>query len=185
MAIQSLPRVWLLSDARNDALLERALTALPAHSGFVFRHYHLTPARRAQRFVIFAQLAREHGHIIAVSQRTLNDAQGCRGDPYGCRNAVYGHMAGPSRANDLILATAHNGAEVAAANRAKADAVFISPVFATRSHRHARPLGPDGFRALAAAAMMPAIALGGMTAERAAAHEIARWGAIDGLSPAP
>ncbi|MFN5818931.1 MAG: thiamine phosphate synthase, partial [Novosphingobium sp.] len=36
-----LPAIWLLSDARNDAVLERALMRLPRGSGFVFRHYHL------------------------------------------------------------------------------------------------------------------------------------------------
>ena len=43
---QSLPQLWLLSDARNDAGLEQALRRLPRGSGFVLRHYHLPPAER-------------------------------------------------------------------------------------------------------------------------------------------
>ena len=40
------PSVWLLSDARNDAGLERALKALPRGSGFIYRHYHLDGPER-------------------------------------------------------------------------------------------------------------------------------------------
>jgi hypothetical protein len=34
------PRLWLLSDERNDAVLERPCAACPRGSGFVYRHYH-------------------------------------------------------------------------------------------------------------------------------------------------
>ena len=59
---QSLPLIWLLSDARNDAQLEQALADLPRGSGFVFRHYHLPPdARRIIRrrtFLVICSTAR-------------------------------------------------------------------------------------------------------------------------------
>ena len=55
---QSLPLIWLLSDARNDAQLEQALADLPRGSGFVFRHYHLSPEARRARFDTLAALAR-------------------------------------------------------------------------------------------------------------------------------
>ena len=41
---------------------------------------------------------------------------------------------------------------------------MLSPVFETRTHPGAVPLGPEKFHALAALAEMPVIALGGMTA---------------------
>ena len=63
----------------------------------------------------------------------------------------------------------------------RADALVLSPVFATRSHPGAPPLGPLRFRLLARQARVPVIALGGMTARRAAALGAA-WAAIDGLS---
>ena len=46
---QPVPNLWLLSDARNDAVLEQAIAQLPKGSGFVFRHYHLEPTERAAR----------------------------------------------------------------------------------------------------------------------------------------
>src|SRR3546814_11624285 len=57
----------------------------------------------------------------------------------------------------------HDPAEFGAAIRAKADLVFLSPVFATRSHPDAGPLGRIRFGLLARSAPMPVIALGGMT----------------------
>ncbi|HSJ77794.1 MAG TPA: thiamine phosphate synthase, partial [Erythrobacter sp.] len=57
-AIQSFPHLWLLSDARNDGGLERALSRLPRGSGFIYRHYHLPPVERVARFRSLARLAR-------------------------------------------------------------------------------------------------------------------------------
>ena len=42
-------------------------------------------------------------------------------------------------------------------------------------------LGIDGFHVLARQSALPVIALGGMTAERAAQLDWPRWGAIDGI----
>lgn len=82
------------------------------------------------------------------------------------------------------IATAHGMAEIAAANRSRAAALLLSPVFETRSHPGGAVLGPLRFRLLAAKARMPVIALGGMS--RTSARRLAwpRWAAIDGLSKA-
>ena len=83
---------------------------------------------------------------------------------------------------ETFLATAHSLREIGLANRLRADAVLLSPVFPTRSHPDARTLGPLRFRLLAARARMPVIALGGMTASTARRLAWPRWAAIDGLS---
>lgn len=172
----TLPKLWLLSDARNDTRLEHALRALPGGSGFVFRHYHLPLGARHRRFAELAALARACGHVVVLSGSPALarawEAQGV----YGAANAaerVYGL---------LCLATAHDGRQITLAAQAGADAVFLSPVFPTRSHPDSRTLGPERFRELAACSPVPVIALGGMTAERARELDWPRWGAIDGLA---
>jgi thiamine-phosphate pyrophosphorylase len=176
-ARQSLPLLWLLSDARNDAALEPALAALPPGSGFVFRHYHLGQSERAARFAALAAGARARGHVAIVADTpTVAVAWGADG--------VYGRadrIAGAS--TPLKLATAHDGEELIAAGPAGADGVFLSPVFPTRSHPGARALGIHGFHVLAQQSPVPVIALGGMTRARAAELAWPRWGAIDGLIP--
>ena len=100
-------------------------------------------------------------------------------------DGVYGEVARLSEGEDMLrLATAHDRNELAAATAAGVDGVFLSPVFPTRSHPEARPLGIHGFHALARQSSIPVIALGGMTPARARELAWPRWGAIDGLVPA-
>lgn len=63
--------------------------------------------------------------------------------------------------------------------RSGADALFVSPVFATRSHPGTRPLGRVRFGLMTQGLKIPLIALGGMTARRAAALNVHGWAAID------
>jgi len=173
---KTLPALWLLSDARNDAGLERALARLPRGSGFIYRHYHLDAAARRARFDDLAAAARAGNHVVILSgPAELARAWGADGH-YGTADC----LAAPC---DLLrLATAHDAREIALANAAKADAVLLSPVFPTRSHPGGNCLGVAAFHHLAAQAAMPVIALGGMTAGRAQMLDWPRWAAIDGLS---
>ncbi len=171
----ALPTIWLISDARNDAMLERAMRKLPRGSGLVFRHYHLEPAERRKRFDALAQAARRQGHVMVLS----GDAATAR--RWGA-DAAYGPARRLTRGPALPrLVTVHSLRELAAARGARADAVLLSPVFATRSHPGAASLGPVRFRLIAARANVPVIALGGMTRRSAARLQHVRWAAVDGL----
>jgi thiamine-phosphate pyrophosphorylase len=172
-----LPDLWLVSDARNDAALERVLDALPPGSGLIFRHYHLDAAQRRKRFARLAAIARRRGHVVILSG-DARQARRWRADgAYGPPRLL---ARGPAC---LRLVTAHSLREIGAARRARADAILLSPVFPTRSHPEARPLGPLRFRLLAARAGASVIALGGMTDRRARRLAARKWAAIDGLSP--
>ncbi|WP_416228815.1 thiamine phosphate synthase [Qipengyuania sp. ASV99] len=171
-----LPALWLISDARNDGALERALARLPASSGFVFRHYHCHPKARRRRFDALAAIARDHDHRVILSgDADLAIEWGADG--------IYGPPGKLGKRNGLLrLAAVHDADEIALANRAGVDAMFLSPVFPTRSHPGKGCLGIALFRELAARAESPVIALGGMNAERARDLHWPRWAAIDGLS---
>lgn len=170
-----LPQIWLISDARNDSGLERALKRLPHGSGLIFRHYHLPPAERRARFAALARIARQRGHCIALS------AAASIARSWGA-DAAYGPPRLLARGPALRrLATAHSLREVAEASRMRADAVLLSPAFATRSHPGAQALGPVRFRLIAARARCPMIALGGMNSRNARRLGTAHWAAVDGL----
>lgn len=172
---QSVPDIWLLSDARNDAVLEDAIGRLPPGSGFVFRHYHLDADARAERFAQILPLLRGAGHWAIVSDG-FGTAQAWGAD------GVYGRFDAIAPPEVRWIATAHNEAEIGHANEYGASAVMLSPVFPTRSHPGNATLGIARFRDLAALSEIPVIALGGMTAERARELDWPRWAAIDGLS---
>jgi thiamine-phosphate pyrophosphorylase len=165
-----LPTVWLVSDARNDRVLEAALARLPRGSGVIFRHYHLSQAERQARFARLRRLTRARGHrlVLAGSPRLARawEADGAYGPP----------------APGVALATAHDLRELCRANRFRAEAVLLSPVFATRSHAGAAALGRVRFLLLARRSHAPVLALGGMDAARFRGLPTYGWAAIDGLS---
>ncbi|OYW47283.1 MAG: thiamine phosphate synthase [Sphingomonadales bacterium 32-68-7] len=175
-ARQILPKLWLLSDARNDAELESALKRLPRGSGFVFRHYHLDAAERIARFRALRRIARARGHSVILADSALTAREWGADGLYGAPRALW------PRNRALRIATAHSLREIGLANRLGADAVMLSPAFPTRSHPRAKTLGPVRFRLLAAHSAVPVIALGGMTAQTAHRLHWRRWAAIDGLS---
>lgn len=159
---QPLPRLWLMTDERSgSAGLFRSLERLPEGGGIVFRHYRTA---EAERRLLFEQVRRaaeaKHQLLLLAGRAEVAHAWGADGS--------HGRGRGPG----LRTAPAHDLLEVQQAERDGAALVFISPVFATRSHPEAAMLGAEGFARLAAATKVPAIALGGMNA--------ARWGQLRG-----
>ena len=158
----ALPRIWLVTDARNDAELDRTIARLPRGSGVIFRHYHLMPNERAARLAQVRRLCRRFAHRLEIA-----------GQGYG--------PPAPHR----TLATAHNLREIGRANRWGAQAVLISPVFPTRSHPGGPTLGRVRLLLHARRAQMPVIALGGMSVRRFGGLPVHGWAAIDGLVAQP
>ncbi|OYY79595.1 MAG: thiamine phosphate synthase [Sphingomonas sp. 28-62-20] len=150
-----LPRLWLMTDERMGESLRDAIERLPRGSGIVFRHYGLPAATRRALFQQVMQTARRRRLIVV---RGGADRLG-RGD-----SGQHGRIA--RRDRGLKTWPAHNARELIAGQRAGADLIFVAPVFATRSHPGARPLGTLRALALARQARVPAIALGGMNARR-------------------
>lgn len=170
----SLPKLWLVSDRRNDTALNSAILRLPRGSGVVFRHLHLPAAERALRLLVVRRLCRRGRHVLVVA------GDGRASKPAGVAG-TYGPPA-PLR----LLANVHSLREIARANALGAGAIVLSPLYPTRSHPGARGLGPVRALLLARRARVPVIALGGMTAARFRGLQSARifagWAAIDGLS---
>ena len=138
----------------------------------------------------------------AGGQRTLAAAFGDRVRPTTYHFSVPSGTDEEAVAGDLDMAQAvgadliHNPADIEAdipfsksvhsledaeaTARIGASLVFVSPVFATRSHPGAPALGLDRAKRLAEAAGAPAIALGGMNARRFAELEgFYGWAGID------
>ncbi len=159
---QPFPAIWLISDARNDAVLERALARLPRGSGVIFRHYHLPEGERRARFDQLRRIARTRGHLVTLAASPDLARRWGADLAYGPRG-------------DLV--PVHSLSELRRAGRAQA--VLLSPVFPTRSHPGAKGLGPLRWRMIAARSPVPVIALGGMNARRARRLQAVSWAGID------
>lgn len=164
----TLPRLWLMTDERLGDDLWHALDALPRGEGVIFRHYATPPAERRALFAQVAKVARRNRLMLVVAgSARLGRADGRHG-----RN--------PTRSSGLKTWPAHSRAEALAGMRAGADLLFVSPIFATRSHPGGRTLGPLKAATILRGIETPAIALGGMNARRFRTLKgFYGWAAID------
>jgi thiamine-phosphate pyrophosphorylase len=169
----SLPKLWLMTDERlGDGLLP-AIRALPKGSGIIFRHYGLEPTARRALFEAVRTIARRNRHLLLLS-----------GNHHGWGEAGR-HGRRAARKSGIHTAPAHSIRERVAAERAGADLLFVSPVFATLSHPGASGLGRIRFGLMIRSAKRPVIALGGMDAKRARSLKtlgIYGWAAISSLA---
>lgn len=172
----SLPPLWLMTDERLGSALFATLAALPAGSGVIFRHYATPKAERRALFNHVRAIARKKRLVLVLA-----------GSPGQAR--AWGAQGSHGRHPGAMTAPVHNLVEMRAAERRGAQLLFLSPLFATRSHPGGRGLGRVRFAALCHQARRPVIALGGMTdarfrrlpkaGNRSYCHG---WAAIDGLT---
>jgi thiamine-phosphate pyrophosphorylase len=164
-----LPKIWLMTDPRLGEGLLAAVRKLPFGSGVVFRHYALPVVERHQLFMQVRRVCRQRGHILVLAGESRWLADGVHGTKPDGRAA-------------LRTTPVHNLKEIAKARRMNADIVFLSPMFTTRSHPGARPLGAMRFQQLAGAAgPAKVVALGGMSRNRGRlmnTHIAYGWAAI-------
>ncbi len=144
----ALPRRWLMTDERLGGALWQAIDALPRGSGIVFRHYATAPAARRALFERVSRVARRKGLKLVAA-----------GPPLGAR-LRHGRQRG------AFTAPVHSRVEAIAATRAGAALLFVSPVFATRSHPGAPALGRVRLGLMIRGLKLPVIALGGMDERR-------------------
>jgi len=153
---RDLPRLWLMTDERQGERLFAAVSRLPPGAGIIFRHYSLPEIERRALF--------RRVKAIALRDRKLLLLGGAAETAISWR-ADGSHGRGPGAG--LRTAPAHNLGEIRAAERAGAVLIFLSPVYPTRSHPGAEPLGPARFGSLCRRTRLPVIALGGVSAARA------------------
>lgn len=173
------PGIWLMTDPRFGDDLLPAIRRLPFGSGVVFRHYHLASDARRKLFGQVRRICRQRGLMLILAGPEA-DALRWRADGFHLR-------AGPSRSAMARSAPVHSHAELRKALRNGVDMIFISPLFATKSHPGRKAIGRLAFNALAKQAGKTAvIALGGINKRRALNPRLAQgWAAIDAFRKKP
>ncbi len=189
----NMPQLWLFSDERLQNRLVYVVASLPVGSGVVFRHDDLPPHARYRLFRRVMRAARARQLTILLADRP---ATACRWGAHGVH--MRHHLAGQSaahgvmgRRDGLILSMpVHDCGEAVRARKMGADLVFISPLYATRSHDGAPHLGRAAWLRLARSVGGAHLAaLGGMSAASARALNRQKggmkariaWAGIDAL----
>jgi len=126
------------------------------------RENDLAPTKRLSLLRHLVEIARPFGATITV-HRDIDAARACGTGLHLPSGAPPSDARGQLSRELLLGQSCHGAAEVRAA--LSADYVTVSPVFETRSKPGYGPaLGPAGLAALCAAAGLPVLALGGVTA---------------------
>jgi thiamine-phosphate pyrophosphorylase len=171
----SLPQIWLMTDERggDPAALGRAL---PKGSGIVFRHHATAPHARRALFCEVRRVARQRRHVLLLA------GPPAQAQAWGADGAHHRSML-PSKG--LRSVAVHDRRELETARRIGADLLFVSPVFATRSHPGARSLGIARFGLLIGGHRQRTIALGGLhpgSFRKLRGLKCHGWAAIDAFS---
>ena len=174
-----LPKIWLMTDERNDHVLKQNINNMPRGSGLIFRHYHLDYTNRAKRFAEISRQARSRAMLVILADDPQTarrwGADGVHGRQWTRRNT----------AGLLHTAPVHNGNEIRSAKHNGADLFFLSPIFPTQSHKAQKPLNSAQIKRLTGLCDAPVILLGGMDRakfNRSAHFGAHGWAAIDGLN---
>jgi thiamine-phosphate pyrophosphorylase len=183
---RALPTLWLFTDERvSDAVLIEAVARLPRGSGIIFRHTSLSSPKRKALFDRVRLSARRNGNVLMLAG-TSRQAQAWRADGWHAKASTRTRLPCLAAKPMLCTRAAHTRRETLAAQKSGADAMFVSPIFATRSHPGAQWLGCVKLGLMLNGVRVPIMALGGITRHRARSLRklgIAGWGAIDALIP--
>ena len=173
----TLPRLLLVADGfasgRSEldagAVRQRAVALVEAGVPWVSLRDHGAPeAAFRERAAALARDLRTANPDVLLSVHGRLDAARDLGAGLHCgrrgatvAEAVAAGLAGP------VGASAHSATEAVRAARAGAAYATVSPVFQTRTHPEAPPVGVDAVRLASERAGVPVLALGGMTPPRA------------------
>jgi thiamine-phosphate pyrophosphorylase len=154
--------VLMTDDARlPDA--RAATRALPPASLVIVRARDA--GQRAERAQALWRIARQRGLILLIAEdAALARRIGAHGVHLPEAKARQSAALRARNPKWLITAAAHS---LRAVLISQADAILLSPVFATQSHRGAAPLTPARARLMARQVRTPLFALGGITAQNA------------------
>ena len=160
-----LPPLVLITDAARLPDPLGAAARLPAGSAVLLRDYDLAE-RQALALKLSALCRQRRLKLLIAGDAALAIRIGASGVHLPERR-ISEVRRWRHRRHWLITVAAHSREALSHAAMAGANAAFLSPVFATRSHPGYRPLGPERFNLLATMASLPVYALGGIVVENA------------------
>jgi thiamine-phosphate pyrophosphorylase len=161
-----LPPLVLMTDDERLSDPVAAARILPRGSMIVVRARQ--SAHRTKLAQSLRPIARARGLLLLIANDpSLADRVGAAGLHLSEINQPRAASWRARRPNWLITTAAHSLTACVAARRFQANAVFLSPIFATSSHKDGRHLGVPQARVIAASAPLPVYAMGGLDAMRA------------------
>ena len=161
-----MPNLLFFTDPTRVADPEAVARRLPAGAGVVFRAFGAPDATDQGRRL--RAIADARGLVLlAGADAVLAEAIGANGLHLPQRLGAILPVLRARRPDWLLTVAAHDLAAVQSASSAGADAVVVSPAFASTSPSAGAPLGVQGLSDLVGATATPIYALGGIRASTA------------------
>ena len=178
-AVQLPPYYAILDDNAPRLLLAKLTHLLNSGITLIQARLKRLAAKEVSDFMALATpLCADYGALLLINSDVATDAQFSVDGLHLTSTALLALNQRPS-AYRLLAASCHNLTEVLHAQAIGVDFIVISPVQPTHSHPNAKPLGWQGFAALAAQCNCVVYALGGLakndllTAQQAGGQGIA------------
>ena len=159
-----LPPLILVTDPKRTPDPVALAKHLPRGCGLIYRAFGAPKAGKTARKL--GRIASRRGLVLLIGADAVR-THGQTGVHLPERMAHHARRLKAARPGLLVTAAAHSLPAILRARRAGADAVLVSPVFASKSPSAGRPMGPCRFAALIRAGGLPAYALGGVTTKNA------------------
>jgi thiamine-phosphate pyrophosphorylase len=159
----SLPVLFAFSDEARYPNPMPLINRLPPGSGFIFRHYLFPERKRLALRVVKACRERNLLCFIAGDLKLClhTAADGIHFPEHQLRRPTYG-LSHFKQQGGLVTAATHSLSSGLIAQKYGVDGVFVSPVFATKSHVDTIHLGLLRFAQITKQLNIPAFALGGV-----------------------
>ena len=166
------------TDRKRCADLSLAIKKLPKNSAVIFREYDLDEAAREKLAQEIIAICRGRNHKILIGKNVAL-ARKLRADGIHFSDNDILPLAVFNRQNwprEFIFSFAcHNFLSVLKSQQLKVDLLFVSPIFATKSHPNIAPLGLMQLSKIIRASKVPVFALGGVNEKNI--HTLERLGA--------
>jgi thiamine-phosphate pyrophosphorylase len=160
-----LPPLFFVTDPARIRHPEDIAEHLPQGCGMIYRHFGESHARERAR--LLRRISRDRDLTFLIGEDDVLAAE-VEADGVHLREHSLDRADAMARPGWIVTAACH-GADALKRAEAKKGlaAVFVSPVFASASPsaQGIAPLGAKGARALAEAATLPVLALGGITCD--------------------
>ncbi len=159
---------FFFTNRKRCADLSSVIKNLPKNSAIIFREYDLEAPEREKLATEIMQICRKYGHKILIG-KNLELARKLRADGVHFSDHDQLPLQILNRKNlpqKFILSVAcHNFLSVLKLRKLKIDAIFISPIFLTKSHPNAQPLGLQRLSRIILKTKSSIYALGGVNSQ--------------------
>ncbi len=147
------------TDRKRCDNLGEIIKNLPKNSAVIFREYDLSEEKRQELALEIFEICKKFGHKFLVG-KSLGLAKLVNADGVHFSDLDSCKISGDKKF--IVSMACHSLKSVARAQNSAVDIIFLSPIFATKSHENAKILGLNILLKACKISSKPVFALGGV-----------------------